>query len=545
METSDALERGREAFRRQAWTEAFQALSEAGAGSALEAEDLERLARVAYLTGRDAESVAAWTRAHRAHLERDEGVRAAGAAFWLGFQLLGQGDHARGSGWIARARRLVDEADADCVERGLLLLPEGLRSLADGEPERARAAFEEAIEIGGRLADPDLLALGRVGRGQALIRLGDVEEGVSLLDEAMAAADAGALSPIVVGVVYCAVIETCGEIFDAARAREWTEALTGWCESHPELVPYRGQCLVRRSEILRLDGAWSEAMREARRACERLAEPPGQPAAGSAFYQRGELHRLRGELAEAEEAYGQARTWGRKPQPGLALLNLARGRVTRASEQIRRALEETGERTARAALLPAFVEIELAGGDVDAAADAAGELSDIAGVFGAPALEAAAAGARGVVLLAEEEPRAALGALRASWSAWEGIGAPYEAARARVLVALAHREIGDEDAARSELETALRAFERLGAEPEAARTEALLRRRDSGGVHGLSPREVEVLREVAAGKTNRAIGEALSISERTVERHVSNIFHKLHVSTRTAAAAWAFEHDLV
>jgi len=544
METSDALERGREAFRRQAWSEAFRALSEAGAGRPLEAEDLERLARVAYLTGRDAESVAAWARAHRAYLERDEGVRAAGSAFWLGFQLVGQGDRARGSGWIARARRLVDEAGADCVERGLLLLPEGLRCLAGGEPERARAAFDEAIDIGRRLVDPDLLALGRVGRGQALIRLGDVEDGVSLLDEAMAAADAGALSPVVVGIVYCAVIETCGEIFDAARAREWTEALTGWCESHPELVPYRGQCLVRRSEILRLDGAWSEAMREARRACERLAGPPAEPAAGSAFYQRGELHRLRGELAEAEEAYGQARTWGRRPQPGLALLDLARGRVARASEEIRRALEETGERAARAALLPAFVEIELEAGEVAAAADAAGELSDLAAAFGAPALEAAAAGARGAVLLAQEEPRAALGELRASWSAWERIGAPYEAARARVLVGRARREIGDEDAARSELQTALRAFERLGARTEAARVEALLRR-DSGGVHGLSPREVEVLREVAAGKTNRAIGAALSISERTVERHVSNIFHKLHVSTRTAAAAWAFEHDLV
>ncbi|HKK07842.1 MAG TPA: response regulator transcription factor [Gemmatimonadota bacterium] len=545
MDTPHALDRGRKAFGRQAWAEAFTALSRAEREGQLEPEDLERLARVAYLTGRDEASADAWSRAHQAYLHREEVARAAGCAFWLGFQLVGQGDRARGGGWIARARRLVDQADLDCVERGFLRLPEGLRFLAEGEPEAARAAFDEAAAIGVRFEDPDLVALGRLGRGQALVRLGDVEGGVSLLDEAMAAADAGDLSPIVVGIVYCAVVETCGEIFDVARAREWTAALSDWCDAHPELVPYRGQCLVRRSQILQLDGAWMDAAREARRACERLAGPPAEPAAGAAFYQRGELHRLRGEFEEAAEAYGEARTWGRRPQPGLALLNLARGREQAASEQIRRALEETRDRDARAALLPAFVEIELAAGDVGAAADAAAELSEIAGAFGAAALEAAAAAARGAVRLADEDPRAALGELRTSWRIWEQIGAPYEVARVRILMALVRRELGDEDAARSELEAAERTFDRLGAAPDVARVESLARRREPGVPFGLSPRELEVLRHVAAGKTNRAIGETLSISERTVERHVSNIFHKLHVSTRTAAAAWAYEHDLV
>lgn len=508
-------------------------------------DDLERLATTAYLLGRHEESAEAWARAHQLSLDQDDAEGAARCAFWLGFQLLLGGERARGGGWIARARRLLEEAGRDCVERGFLQLPRGLRSLGEGDAEAAYAAFADAEETGRRFEEPDLVALGRLGRGQALIRAGGIDDGVALLDETMAAVEAGELSPVVVGIVYCAVIEACGEIFDLSRAREWTAALSDWCASQPGLVPFRGQCLVRRSEILRLEGEWTDAMEEATRACELLGDPPGEPAAGSAFYQLAELHRLRGRFEEAEEAYRRADEWGREPHPGLALLRLAEGRIDDAEAAIRRVAREADERRRRSRVLPAVVEIMLAAEDVETARAASEELSEIATELGAPQLRAIAARARGAVHLARGDARQALDALRPAREAWEELGAPYDAARVRVLLGLACRELGDEDGAGMELEAARRAFERLGAEPDLARLEEIERHPGEDDTYGLTPRELEVLQLVAEGATNSAIGEALHISERTVERHVSHIFQKLRVSTRTAAAAFAYEHGLV
>ncbi len=548
MSTDSTLDRGREAFRRRAWAEAFRLLEVADRESSLEPDDLERLATAAYLAGRDAESVEAWARAHQEHLIRGEVERAARAAFWLAFGLMSKGDRARAGGWLGRAGRLLDRHDRECVEQGYLLLPAALGSLGAGEAAEAHEAFQRAATIGVRFADSDLETLGRLGQGQALIRLGEVEEGVALLDEAMAAVEAGELSPVVSGTVYCAVIETCQEIFDLRRAAEWTEALTQWCESQPELVPYRGQCLVRRAEILQLRGEWPNAREEARRACERLSEPPGEPAAGAAFYQRGELLRLAGEFASAEEAYREAARWGRKPQPGLALLRLAQGRVRAAVAAIRRVMEEETDRVTRSHALPAFVEIMLASDEVAAAGEAAEELAEIAAELDAPFLRAWAEVSRGSVHLARGDARQALDSLRRAGSIWEGLETPYQAARVRVLIALACRALGDDDTAELELDAARWAFRRLGARPDVERVEALAAPEGEASreeTHGLTPRELEVLQRVAAGDTNKEIGGRLGISERTVERHVSNICHKLRVSTRTAATAFAYEHDLV
>ena len=425
------------------------------------------------------------------------------------------------------------------------MLPAALQCVGEGDPARAAATFAEAAGIGERFGEPDLVALARHGQGRALIRMGRTDEGVSLLDEAMVAVEAGEASPIVVGDVYCSVIAGCLEIFDLRRAREWTAQMKTWCESQADLVAYSGQCLVRRAEILLLHGAWSEAAEAARHACQRCLQGPDRAALGQAWYQEAELRRLRGELDEAEEAYRQASRWGRVPQPGLALLRLAQGQVDAAATAIRGALEETHERRARSRLLPAHVEIMLSASDLQAARGGAEELAQLAAESGAPLLQAAASQAQGAVLLAEGQAQAALSELRQAWAAWQGIEAPYEAARARVLVGAAYRELGDKDAADLEHAAARTTFRELGADPDLARLEALSETKSAKSPGGLSPREMEVLRLVATGQTNRAIAARLFISERTVERHVSNIFLKLDVPSRAAATAYAYQHHLL
>ncbi len=545
MTTADSLEQGRKSSQRQDWADAYYHLSRADEDAPLESEDLERLAVVAYLIGRDAESSDVWARAHHAYLDRGDVENAARCAFWLAFGLLQRRESARGAGWLARARRILDEDRHHCVEQGYLLLPVALKHIFAGENEAAYATFTKAAEFGDRFGDPDLIAFALHGRGRALIRMGDIRQGVTMLDEAMVAVEAGEVSPIVAGNVYCSVIEACQEIFDLARAQEWTAALTRWCASQPDLVPYRGQCLVRRAEILQVHGDWSDAMTEAERACERLARPPGEPAAGAAFYRQAELHRLRGNFSEAEAAYGQANRWGPKPRPGLALLRLAQGEVDAAEAAIRRVAHEAQDRASRSVVLPAFVEILLAAGDVMAARAAADELCEIAAELDAPLLRAVAAQADGAVLLAEGDARGALDALRRAWTDWEELEAPYDAARVRVLLGLACRELGDADTAEMEFDAARWIFEKLGAAPDLAWIDALSRRSAARESRGLTPRELEVLRLVAAGETNKSVADRLFISERTVERHVSNIFAKLDVSSRAAATAYAYENDLI
>ena len=526
------------------WGEIYGHLSAADREQPLAAEDLERLAVAAFLTGKDEESAASWARAHNEFVARPDPERAARCAFWLAHGLLERGEEAAASGWLARARRLLDERGRDCVESGYLLLPEAIRRIAEGDNDAANAGFREAAAIGRRFDEADLMAMARHGQGRALIRLGRLDEGVALLDEAMISVTTGEVSAVVAGDVYCGVISGCQEIFDWRRAQEWTAALTRWCAGQPDLVPYRGQCLLRRAEILHLRGAWPEAMSELERARRRLLDPPGQAGIGASLYQLGELHRLRGELGDAGQAYREAHEHGRTPQPGLALLQLLQGETQAAVAAIRRVLSEAQASRTRPRILAAAVQIFLAAGDVPAARTAADELQAIAGSLRAPYLDAMAAQWGGAVRLAEKDCHGALRSLREAERMWQELGAPHEVASVRALAGLACRELGDSSGCDIELEAACKAFRQLGAVPDLERFQQL-RAVQATVPTGLTPRELQVLRRVAAGGTNRAIASELRISERTVARHVSNIFLKLGLSSRAAATAYAYRHSIV
>ncbi|HKH91789.1 MAG TPA: LuxR C-terminal-related transcriptional regulator [Gemmatimonadaceae bacterium] len=553
MNVSDAVCKGRGAYALRRWGQAYAHLSAADLVAPVGVNDLERLAAAAFLTGREEVYPELWVRAHRECVQARDSVRAARFAFWIVLDLLLKGELARAGGWLSRARHLLDDANDDCPECGLLLVLDARLALQQGQVATAIESAGKAVAIADRFDDPELRVFSMLIDAQIRAEAGNATEAGALFDEAMVAVTVGEASPIAVGVVYCAVISSCRQLFDVRRAREWTAALARWCASEPELVPFRGQCLVHRVEVIRLSGAWAEAMAEAERACVWMTRTAGRLSAldrapapftypiGAAFYELAEAQRLRGDLADAEESYRQASVYGVSPEPGLALVRLAQGRPRAADTSIRRLLEQRQSTRARAATLAACVEIALAVHDLSRARTAAEELVTVAARLGATFLHALAAQSLGEVLLADGDARGSFPLLREAWMMWQELDAPYHAARVRVQLGLACRALGDEDAAALELESARRVFERLDARPDLARVDALARR----SIRGLTPREVEVIGLVARGDSNRAIAQQLEISERTVDRHVSNILMKLALPSRTAATGYAYEHGLV
>lgn len=526
------LTRGRAAFLEQDWPEAYANLR-----GAEDAQDIYMFSAAAQLTGHDDEALEQLQKAHSAFLKRGDVEPAVRAAANMTMSLVNRGEVAKAAGWIARCRRLLD-GRPDCVEAGYVIIPSALMTLRSGGLVRAAEMFDDVIEIAERFGDADLLAMGRLGRAQSLIALGEISAGQELFDENMVAVTNGELFPVIAGIVYCSVINGCRSIYDLRRAGEWTEALDQWCQSQSGMVPFRGDCLVFRSEILQLHGAWDDALAEADKACLLLTQPRVQAAAGDAFYQLGELHRVRGDYAKAEDAYRRASETGRSPQPGLAMIRLAKGQVEAAATALQRERDEARAASSKCAVLPAFVEVMLARGDIAAAGSAAEELEATAESLGAPYVRALASAATGSVLVASRRPDEALAVLRSALRWWQELGAPYEAARTRLQIGLACLALGDRDAADLEVAAARKTFAELGAAPDAAKLEV----KTVAG--GLSTREVEVVRLVASGKSNRDIANQLFISEKTVARHVSNIFSKLGVSTRAAATAYVYEHGL-
>jgi DNA-binding NarL/FixJ family response regulator len=540
MAVADREERARGSFELRMWGDAFADLSAAHREGRLEAEDLERLAVAAYMVGRDDACEEAWIAAHHAWLRRGEAERAARCAFWQALGLFFRGDLAPAMGWVARGGRLLEESRRDCVEHAWLRMLTALPRLFEGDAD-VSLSFVQAGEIAERLADTDASMFARLGRGYSLILQGRVAGGMALLDEVMVSVTADEVAPMLAGIAYCQVIDLCQAASDLRRAREWTEALTRWCDSQPDMVPFRGNCLVHRCEIFQLHGAWTDALESARRACEWLAGPPTWDALGSAHYQLAEIQRLRGELEAAEASYRRASLAGRDPEPGMSLLRLAQGRIDLALPAIRRALDEAQDPIARSRLLDAYVEIMLEAEDVGSARAAADELAGIAAQLDAAYLNALAAEASGAVLLAEGDPRAALTTLRRAHRSWRDLDAPHQAARVRLLIAVACRELGDAASAELEFAAARSVLEELDARPDLERLARLAGPPRPGG---LSRREREVLTLVATGRTNRAIATELFISEKTVARHVSNIFTKLGLSSRSEATAYAYKHGL-
>src|SRR5262245_34120321 len=542
MAEVEALGRARSAFTRREWAESYRLFDAADREAPLDPDDLERLAMTAYLLGRDEESEALHARAHQLCLARRDTEGAARAATWLAFGLLQRGATAPAAGWFARVARILDEAHLDSVVRGYLLIPTAIHSIMSGDPAAGHATFAQVAEIASRFGDRDLASLAGNGRGRALIALGRIAEGVALLDEAMVAVIAGELTPILAGDIYCSVLEACQETFDLRRAYEWTASLAQWCAHQPDLVRYRGECLLYRAEVMQMRGKWTDAAQDAQTACELLAS---RPMAGAAFYRLGEIHRLRGEFAKAEAAYSRANERGRKPQPGFSLLRLAQGQIDAAAASISGVLLDTRVAPARARLLAAAVEILLAADDLEHARAAAMELSDMAAAVDAALLSAASAHATGLVLVAEGDIASAAASVHRALDIWRNLEMPYEEAHTCLLMATVCRRRGDQDGRRLELDTARRLFKELDAEPLVARLDEQLGRATRQAVGALSEREVQVLRLLAAGKTNRDIGEELFINEKTVARHVSNIFDKLGVSSRSGATAWAYQRNLV
>ncbi len=541
MGVIEELHRARDSYERREWVAAYRALSDLD-DDALNASDFEALATTAFLLGRRNDVIQALQRAHQLSLAAGDRPAAVRAAYGLVIVLWQSGEFAVGNGWLGRAAQIIEDIDDDVAERGYVYDAQMMSSVFKGEFGEAFVLAPRITDYGRRFAEPDLVALGLHAEGRLMLYAGSVADGLERMDEALAGVMAGEVGPVTAGRVYCSTIEACQEVSDFGRAGEWTRALTQWCDAQPGLLAYTGQCATHRGQLLRLHGAFADAIQELERAVERYAAFGGDPAVGQAHYEIAETHRLLGELSAAERSYEAAAQHGHPGQPGRALLWLAQDRAEDAAAAVRRLLAERQGPVPRAQILSAAVQVLVVSGDVGEAAPLAEELLDLGTQFGCTALRAAGQHAVALTALSSGDGDAALDSAQRSLEHWAQLPAPYEMARSRVVLGRALRLLGDEQSAVSELEAALSELSAVGADLDRREVTALLATTEPAG--GLTAREVEVLRLVASGMSNKEIAHELTLSEKTVARHLSNIFTKLDVASRTAAAAFAYEHHL-
>jgi class 3 adenylate cyclase len=471
------LEAGREAARRHAWRTAYPLLREADNAGTLTADDLESLGDAAWWTGRLDEALSLRERAFASFSKGGNPARAAAIALSLAIDHMQKGAFAAGGGWLSRAARLL-EHEEESAAHAFLALVHGIVALEQGVLDEAEAQLTRARELAERYGDLSVGAMASVFRGMSLVYAGEVDAGLALLDEATASAVGGELDLLATGVVYCVTIDSCQALGDCSRAAQWTEAANRWCD-RLDIAGFPGACRVHGAEIMRLKGEWPRAEEQALTACDELRDY-NRSLTAFGHYEIGEIRRRRGDFAAAEAAYETARDLGREPEPGLALLRLAQGKVDTAARAIKRELAREGlDPLGRSKRLPAQVEIAVAAGELKVAREAADELERVADAFRVgsrrtPALDGAARLARGQIQLAEKDWSGATESLRAARETWSAVGAPYETAHARLLLGLAYRGEGDENAARDELRAARTAFEGLGAVLDAQRATELL-----------------------------------------------------------------------
>lgn len=543
MVSLSALELGRSAVAGHRWREACDRFAEARSTLAdgLAPPDLESLATALYLRGRHESAFETLTAAHESYLASGDAVGAARTAGWIALELIEADDLSASLTWVARGQRLMERlGDANSVGARVALVPAALAPLFVGDVEDATQRFESIAAVAERTGDRELAAFAALGRGKCLTTMGRAAEGFNSLDHAMVAVIANEVSPVMTCIFYRVVLDVGHEAFDLARAQMWTRAFEQWCLEQPELVAYSGQCHAYRAQLLLIHGEWADASAAATIAEERL-RAGDFTAPFVANYQLAELHRLRGEFRRAQEHYERAAATGWDPQPGVALLNVAEGEYALAQSTIRSALAGADPATRRR-LLPAVVEIEVVAGDVPAARRAADELAALSEAAPTPMFTAIAGHAEAQVLLAEGNASGALDRVNLASSTWAGLNAPYEVARCGVVRGKALRALNQSGAATAEFEAARAVFVALGARSALADLTPLSGQSPAGT---LTDRELEVLRLVTTGLTNRGIAGRLSLSEKTVARHLSNIFGKLGLSSRAAATAYAYEHGLV
>jgi ATP/maltotriose-dependent transcriptional regulator MalT len=539
---SEQLDPARAALERCDWTEALRLAEAVGpvTDQEPEADRQDVIAEAMWWLGNLDGCIEARERAYSLYESAGDRLRAGQCAVWLFEHHRIKLRSAIAGGWLRRARRLLEQ-DPKSVEFGQLVLKEIEGVHGSGDLDRAAELATSIIELARSLESLDLEAEALQAMGRVLIDAGRFAEGLGYFDEAMLYASEGRLGPYTTGKLHCSLISACEDLGDLRRAAQWTDATLRWAEDHP-LAMWPGICRVHRATLLQLRGDWQAAEREARRACEEL-DGFHMPNVAAGYIEIGEIRRRLGDLDGAEDAFNKAEELCGQRIAGVALLRLAQGRLEAASEIITRVLQEQRwNRLARGKLLPARVQIAVAVGDLDGAAAAADELGSIAAHYESPVLSAAALSAQGRLQLARGDSSSACRTLQAALQQWQLLEVPYEVATVRLLLGQACRSCGDEEGAVRSLDLAAEIFDRLGAALDARHTRDL--GTPSALPAGLTAREAEVLRHVASGRTNKDIAAALFLSERTIARHLSNIFVKIGVTSRTAATAFAFENGI-